>query len=1230
MPDTGETYDSAVDALKKHFMPKVNVVVERHTFRKRVQASHENIQQYVAALHALAANCDFGDKVDDMIRDQLLEHLHSDDIRQRLLLEPDLTLQKATTLATQLEAATEHARRMTADRDAPVRAVQVKPHYARGKHRPTSRPTTAPASSTRKSCFRCGSDRHLANSSQCPAAKVFCKLCNKKGHFARVCRSASANDVREVQVHDVTVLYLENSAEVPKKLHCEVTVNTPASPGTTVQFVVDTGSSVSILPLHIYKHHFSATRLSTPAIRLVTYTQEYIPVLGCLQAQACVSNASAAATFFVVDKGTALLGMDLISALQLQINGDNVCTSVMATNTTSLTDTEIGCVKNFIHKAKIDPTVKPVRQKLRRLPFAVRASVSAELDRLLKAGVIERVDASAWVSPIVVTGKKTGGIRMCADLREVNKAVITDCYPLPHIDEMLTSLRGATVFSTIDLANAYYQLPLHEDCRDITAFITHDGLFRYCRVPYGLASAPSAFQKMMATILEGIPGVKNYLDDVIVYGETAEDHDLNLSTVLQKLKQSGLVLNDKKCNFKQTSLRFLGHVINANGILPDREHLDAVREAPPPSDAAALQSFLGLVSWYSKFLPGFATVVAPMRECAKEKGQFSWTPAAQSSFEDVKQMLVSSPALAIYDPTLHSVISTDASDYGLGAVFAQIQSDGTEKPVAFASRTLTDAEKKYSIVEKEAMACVWATEKWRTYVWGHRFTLRTDHQALTTLLTTKGMGRAGMRIARWAARLLCFDYNVVYRPGSQNHTADCLSRLPIPAPADSSADLESEIVALISSTLCSLSVTEFENACAACPEMEMLRKKITHGWSPSIKTVSQDMIPYFRVRDELAVKDAFIFRGTRLLVPVALRHTLIALAHESHQGVVRTKQRLRDLYWWPQMDSQVQSAIATCIPCQSNDKSAVTHPAPLQPVQFPDGPWKKLGLDIVGPFETATPACRYAITLTDYHSKWPELAFASSATTEDVLKFLSTVFSRHGNPEAIVTDNGTQFTSAAFAEFLKERDINHNRTSVYYPASNGAVERLHRVLKGCIQTAIQHSHPWNRAVTEWLQVYRATPHATTGVSPYELLYGRKMRTKLNILPLHAEGKCDLAAVRENVKKKQDKMKLYTDHKRGARNPLFGVGGRVRIRLPRATPKGHPRFSAPVRVEKRVGPNTFLLSDGKKWNAAHLAYSPGLTDCARNTLQQTHNTTHSSVKTSRMRRKPVWHKDYEVH
>lgn len=729
-----------------------------------------------------------------------------------------------------------------------------------------------------------------------------------------------------------------------------------------------------------------------------------------------------------------------------------------------------------MHKVKTDPTVKPVRQKLRRLPFAVRASVSAELDRLLKAGVIEKIDASPWVSPIVVTGRKTGGIWMCTDLREPNKAVVTDCYPLPHVDELFANLQGAKMFSTIDLANAYYQLPLHEDSRDLTAFITHDGLFRFRRVPYGLASAPSAFQKMMADILNGLPGVQNYLDDLIVYGNTLVEHDQNLNTVLQKLKEAGLVLNENKCHFRKTSLRFLGHTITTDGILPDQEHINAVLKAPPPSDAVALRSFLGLVSWYSKFLPNFETVVAPMGACASDKDTFTWNPAAQNSFEEVKHLLVNSPALALFDPSLRPMISTDASDYGLGAVFAQVQPDGTEKPVAFASRTLTETERKYSIVEKEALACVWATEKWRTYLWGRRFTLRTDHQALTTLLSTKGIGRAGMRVARWSARLLCFDYDIVYRPGSQNYTADCLSRLPLPVPSVSIPDAEPEMVAQISATLSSLPVADFDSACSACPELSALRSQIESGWPPSAKSVSGVLAPYYTIRDELSVKDNYILRGSRLIAPLSLRHTLITLAHESHQGIVRTKQRLRNLYWWPRMDSQVQSCIASCILCQANDKTASTRPAPLQPVPLPDGPWKKLGIDIVGPFDTAVPACRYAITLTDYYSKWPELAFSRTATTADVIHFLTSVFCRHGNPESVVTDNGPQFTSAAFASFLHTQGISHSRTSVYYPAANGAVERFHRALRSCIQTAIQQSQPWKETVLNWLQVLQLQPH----------------------------------------------------------------------------------------------------------------------------------------------------------
>lgn len=228
----------------------------------------------------------------------------------------------------------------------------------------------------------------------------------------------------------------------------------------------------------------------------------------------------------------------------------------------------------------------------------------------------------------------------------------------------------------------------------------------------------------------------------------------------------------KKCYFGKPSLRFLGHIITAEGILPVQEHINTVLRAPPPSDAA-LWSFLGLVSWDIKFLPNFATAVAPMHECASDNDSFKWTPAAQASFEEVKQLLVNNPALALFDPSLRPLIATDASDYELGAVFAQVKPDGTEKPVAFTSHTLTETEQKYSIVDKEALACVWAVEKWRTYLWGRRFTLHTDHQALTTLLKRDRLNwNACSPLHACSALIMTY-----YRPGSQNYIADCLSCL---------------------------------------------------------------------------------------------------------------------------------------------------------------------------------------------------------------------------------------------------------------------------------------------------------------------------------------------------------------------------------------------------------------------------------------------------------------------
>lgn len=449
--------------------------------------------------------------------------------------------------------------------------------------------------------------------------------------------------MREVLPEVVVLMMSSDYAKATDRIQCKVHIGTAMGDVTDCELLVDTGSSVSIIPEDLYYRHFSGCPLTRPKVKLVTCLKENIPVLGCLLATVSFGSTTVPASLYVVKGGSALLGLDLIRALKWTLSHESNHVSpadlsqapptapVMEAKTDP---SSVGCVAGFVHKVKVHEYAVPVQQKLWRLPFAVRHAVSDELDMLLKEGIIERIDASPWISPIVVTTRKGARIRLCVDLREPNKAIVADSHPLPHMEELLSELRGALVFSTIDLASAYHQLPLHEDSRDLTAFITHEGLFRYCRVPYGLASAPSAFQKMMETVLKGLPGVRNCLDDVIVVGASLEEHDERLRAVLQRLADAGLKLNMQKCSFRQSSLKFLGHVISGEGILPYTDHIIAIRDAPAPHDLVSLQSFLGLISWYSKFLPNFATVVEPMRALLRDAtdSHFEWTVDADHSF----------------------------------------------------------------------------------------------------------------------------------------------------------------------------------------------------------------------------------------------------------------------------------------------------------------------------------------------------------------------------------------------------------------------------------------------------------------------------------------------------------------------------------------------------------------------------------------------------------------------
>lgn len=311
----------------------------------------------------------------------------------------------------------------------------------------------------------------------------------------------------------------------------------------------------------------------------------------------------------------------------------------------------------------------------------------------------------------------------------------------------------------------------------------------------------------------------------------------------------------KKCLFRKSELFYLGHVVSASGIRPNPDQVAAIVKAPPPGDATALRSFLGLTGWYSKFIPGHASVVEPLRALLRADAPFQWTDAANEVFTHLKELIATSPALALFDPTLPTMVTTDACDYGIGAVLTQMHGD-TEWTVAFAARALTSCERNYSIIEKEALACVWAAEKWRTYLWGRHFTLRTDHSPLTSRLSTKGFGRAGMRIARWSARLMWFNYSVEYKPGRENVVADCLSRLPLPVL--NQLELEEDTVVLVTVDLTSLTADQLRAAYTESPVLQQVTKNVRRHWPCTPKGLDPALLPYYRIQTELTELDGLL------------------------------------------------------------------------------------------------------------------------------------------------------------------------------------------------------------------------------------------------------------------------------------------------------------------------------------------------------------------------------------
>ena len=712
---------------------------------------------------------------------------------------------------------------------------------------------------------------------------------------------------------------------------------------------------------------------------------------------------------------------------------------------------ELGTIRGTKAKLHVDTNAQPKFFRPRTVPYALRSRVEHTLTQLEEQGVIEPVEFADWAAPIVPVVKKDDSIRICGDYKlTVNQAAKVDTHPLPLIDDLFASLAGGIFFSKLDLAHAYQQIVLDDEAKNLMVINTHKGLYRYNRLPFGISAAPAIFQRTMETILQGLSNVCVYLDDILVSEESEEAHLRNLEAVLTRLEGAGIRLKKKKCEFLLNEVEYLGHRISAKGLHPTNEKLEAVTTCPTPNDVTQLKSFLGLLTYYGKFLPNLSTLLAPLYDLLQKHCQWSWGEKQESAFRESKAILTSSSWLAHYDPKKELLLSCDASPYGVGAVLSHRMEDGSEQPVAFASRSLTTAERNYAQLDKEALAIIFGVKRFHLYLYGRTFTIYSDHQPLKHILSaTKGIpSMASSRIQRWALTLSAYSYNIVFKPGAENNNADALSRLPLPIPKGSPPTPLPPDLILLAQAIGSSPITadQIRIWTDHDPLLSRIRGNVLRGWQD---TTEPDMRPYQRKREELSVQDGCLLWGSRVVVPPPGREKVLTLLHEGHPGVARMKGMARSYVWWPGMDAELEERVKRCSQCQQHHKLPPV--APLHPWEWPQRPWTRVHADYAGPFKG-----KMFLLLVDAHSKWMEIHTLTTATSQTTIAKMRDTFATHGLPEILVTDNGTVFTSVEFETFLARNGIKHITSAPYHPATNGLAERA-------VQT-IQDGHKEDRPI----------------------------------------------------------------------------------------------------------------------------------------------------------------------